>query len=645
LSREDFLEQARLGFVVGFAMKFKSQTPSLFFRPSLLLLACATCIGQVHAAGDVAATSSYLTIQPNAANTHFVYTFSWVARDTDNAGGGAVAVSPVYEDTGRINPYGNGSAALDTVTNLGGGDYTFDNTANGGSALTKVRYLPSHLASYTNATYGNHVRYDDGGSNGVSTSGAPALDWVGYAAYRAGALAPGDPIPLTTATPKFDNIGNFLKNPINIVIVADGIQSVTGVFSTNPNGTGAVTGQGVGFALDHDGTDDANGADDFGPLLVGYDAALDPTPNNTYPNTGYVQVVVPYPTTGVVSDAFDESFYTGTFTRNAAVEVVVTTDSSYVPKIAVSGDFDSDGNVDADDLTAAAAGYGGAGVGTKWYANGNVDADNDTDNKDLGYVIGAFTPSISSGSATLTYDPATGNVKLDATTAAGAKITSFQLQNVAGTFVPGSYAGPAFGGTYQDVTASVIGNTDTTLTGSTGQVDLGNVFPTEMDLTALQAYLTTAVYTGQEGSGQQQLTLALASGGAPTYATWSGGAAVNADANGDGVDNGVAWALGATDADENAIGLMPTLDNTSDPTYVIFTFNRSDDAEADSSTAISVEYGSDLEDWTTAVHDGDDVIIEVTDASPKDTVVVKLKRSTLGAPGKIFARLNVVVTP
>ena len=96
---------------------------------------------------------------------------------------------------------------------------------------------------------------------------------------------------------------------------------------------------------------------------------------------------------------------------------------------------------------------------------------------------------------------------------------------------------------------------------------------------------------------------------------------------------------------ENAIGLLPTLDNTSDPTYVIFSFNRSDDAQADTKTAISVEYGTDLETWTTAVDDNDNVEIEVTDASPKDTVVVKLKRSTLGAPGKIFARLKVVVTP
>ena len=137
------------------------------------------------------------------------------------------------------------------------------------------------------------------------------------------------------------------------------------------------------------------------------------------------------------------------------------------------------------------------------------------------------------------------------------------------------------------------------------------------------------------------LTVEAASSG---YASWSGGAPADGDANNDGVDNGVAWALGAANTTENAIGLLPTL-NHSDPTYLIYTFERSDLASADPNTAITVEYGSNLTGWTTAVDDNDNVEIETTDGSPKDTVVVKLKRSTLGASGKLFVRLNVVVTP
>ena len=135
---------------------------------------------------------------------------------------------------------------------------------------------------------------------------------------------------------------------------------------------------------------------------------------------------------------------------------------------------------------------------------------------------------------------------------------------------------------------------------------------------------------------------ALPTGG---YASWSGGASADIDTNGDGVKNGVAWALGAANPNANAIGLLPALNNTTDPTYVLFTFNRSDAANDDPNTAITVEYGNDLVGWTTAVDDNDNVEIEVTPGTPTDAVVVKLKRSTLGATGRIFARLKVVVTP
>ena len=65
-----------------------------------------------------------------------------------------------------------------------------------------------------------------------------------------------------------------------------------------------------------------------------------------------------------------------------------------------------------------------------------------------------------------------------------------------------------------------------------------------------------------------------------------------------------------------------------------------------------VEYGTSLGSgsWTTAVHDNNNVIITETNnhysTSPGiDRVVVKLKRSTLGAGGKLFARLRVEQSP
>ena len=129
------------------------------------------------------------------------------------------------------------------------------------------------------------------------------------------------------------------------------------------------------------------------------------------------------------------------------------------------------------------------------------------------------------------------------------------------------------------------------------------------------------------------------------FETWSGGAAADVDINGDGVENGIAWALGAANPNVNAIGLLPALDNSTDPAYVIFTFNRSDAAQTDAKTSIKVEYGNDLDGWTTAVDDNNNVEIEATDGSPTDSVVVKLKRTTIGAAGRIFVRLKVAVSP
>ncbi len=131
-----------------------------------------------------------------------------------------------------------------------------------------------------------------------------------------------------------------------------------------------------------------------------------------------------------------------------------------------------------------------------------------------------------------------------------------------------------------------------------------------------------------------------------SYVSWSGGAAFNADANGDGVANGMAWLLGANDTAANAGGLLPIFDNASDANYVIYTYRRSDVAHADANTTIAAEYSSTLGGWTTAVHDGVNVIITPTDDGAGvgvDSVQVKIKR-TLVVGGQIYVRLKTVST-
>lgn len=136
------------------------------------------------------------------------------------------------------------------------------------------------------------------------------------------------------------------------------------------------------------------------------------------------------------------------------------------------------------------------------------------------------------------------------------------------------------------------------------------------------------------------------------YEAWAGGLAFSDDENADGVDNGLAWVLGAQDANVSAKALLPTFDNQTDADYFIYTYRRHDDANGHPDTTIDVEYGTTLSSgsWVIAVHDNDNVVITETDnhysVTPGiDRVEVKLKRSTLAPEGRLFVRLRVEQTP
>ena len=131
-----------------------------------------------------------------------------------------------------------------------------------------------------------------------------------------------------------------------------------------------------------------------------------------------------------------------------------------------------------------------------------------------------------------------------------------------------------------------------------------------------------------------------------TYNNWSGGAAFDADTNNDGIANGIAWVLGAASPSASATGLLPTFDTTTDPAYFTYTYRRSDTANAAIGNTIVAQYGTTPSAWTTAIHDGTNIIITVTnDIAPGlDSVQVKIKR-TLTPGGTIFARLRVQLGP
>jgi hypothetical protein len=188
--------------------------------------------------------------------------------------------------------------------------------------------------------------------------------------------------------------------------------------------------------------------------------------------------------------------------------------------VANAGDLDFDDDIDNADIGKTGGSFNGAGGSGKVYLDGDIDCDGDVDNADLGFVGGAFTGALAGNLtddpalADLVYDPATGNVKLDPTEAAGGVICSFQFENDAGTFIPGNYNSLFgtgwFGGPTEDVTTLVVADTDGMWAGFNVITDLGNIFPAGMlTVEDLEDYLTTAVYTGQQGSGQKIIDLVV----------------------------------------------------------------------------------------------------------------------------------------
>ena len=146
------------------------------------------------------------------------------------------------------------------------------------------------------------------------------------------------------------------------------------------------------------------------------------------------------------------------------------------------------------------------------------------------------------------------------------------------------------------------------------------------------------------------------SGGDPAFTVWTDSfprlsdTTTSLDFDAGALATALEWALGGdpTAANDDT-GLVPTADATSDPDgKMVITFRRNADAAADENTTIALEYGSDLNGWTAATHQGtgpDDITItETTDGFGPgvDQVTVALPAS-LAVGEKLFARLNVTI--
>ena len=162
------------------------------------------------------------------------------------------------------------------------------------------------------------------------------------------------------------------------------------------------------------------------------------------------------------------------------------------------------GDVDSADRTIQTQNWTGAlpdGEGDKTFAEGDCDGDGDVDTADQTGLIqnwtGAIAPAGNIGQnpagsgpdADLIYDPADGNVKIDASDTDSKMFISFVLGAADGMrpenlveSAPGN-AGPFFDvGTNTDAKTFQIGQTDPLNQGAGPVIDLGNIFPTGMQM-------------------------------------------------------------------------------------------------------------------------------------------------------------------
>jgi hypothetical protein len=151
-------------------------------------------------------------------------------------------------------------------------------------------------------------------------------------------------------------------------------------------------------------------------------------------------------------------------------------------------------------------------------------------------------------------------------------------------------------------------------------------------------------FTVDDGEGHTGMAIIHTIG--TKYVSWAGGSNFNEDDNGDGIENGLAWVLGAEDAEANVTGLLPTL--SAEAGGIIFSFKRNQES-IDANTAVVIETGTTLGSWpdsyvvgaTTAASTAGVTVLKDTPASGTDTITLTLEQS----PGAMFARLKVSQEP
>jgi autotransporter-associated beta strand protein len=127
------------------------------------------------------------------------------------------------------------------------------------------------------------------------------------------------------------------------------------------------------------------------------------------------------------------------------------------------------------------------------------------------------------------------------------------------------------------------------------------------------------------------------------FEAWSGANDFGADTNGDGINNGLAWLLGASDKNVNATGLLPTVTEENSGDLVM----EFDLRATRGSASLILQHSNDvgvIDIWESAtVPDVDstvnDVVFDITAGSPLNGVKATIPASK-AAGGKLFGRLQ-----
>ena len=225
------------------------------------------------------------------------------------------------------------------------------------------------------------------------------------------------------------------------------------------------------------------------------------------------------------------------------------------------------------------------------------------------------------------------------------------------------------------ITIRNVGTDILSLTGSP-LVDVTGTNAADFTVTAVPATLVTSgggsttftIRFSPGGSGVRNAELSIANNdsdenpfvinvsgtGQTKYDEWAGGALFDADTNGDGVKNGIAFLLGAASPSDDAIGLLPSV--TSAGGALILTFDCLSSAGR-GNAVFNVDHSSDLgnaDAWTSALIPGavgtttvNGVSFAVTDpGAPGGPLhVVATVLSSEAALGKLFGLLNAVSPP